>query len=146
MHEKQLVLDRKELEDRIRQRLKTKSELEDQLADIQMRVLQRKQEDEQFRIRQLQLLAEEDQLEMLTKQKQQIKKQEHYRRVREILTAREDARNAEVFDLLREQNELLALEKRRFVQDKCKNFPFFGASCNFSFPLFNFSFMQTRDL
>lgn len=89
-----------------------------------MRRLQRKQDDEQFRIRQLQLFAEQDRLDMLTKEKQQIKKQEHYRRVREILTAREDARHAEVFDLVREQNELIALEKRRFVhRQKQRRFP-----------------------
>lgn len=115
VHEKQLLLDRTKLEARIRQRLKTKLELENQLADIEMRRLQSKQADEQFRAEQLQLLAEQDRLDMLTKEKQQIKKQEHYRRVREILTAREDARHAEVFDLVREQNELMALEKRRFV-------------------------------
>lgn len=116
VHEKQLLLDRKELESRIRQSLKAKLELENQLADIEMRRLQRKEEDERFRVEQLQLLAEQDHLEMLTKEKQRIKKQEHYQRVREILTAREDARHAEVFDLVREQNELMALEKRRFVR------------------------------
>lgn len=115
VHEKQLLLDRKELEARIRLRLKAKLELENQFAEIEMRRLQTKQNDEQFRIEQLQLLAEQDRLDMLTKEKQRIKKQEHYRRVREILTAREDARHAEVFDLVREQNELMALEKRRFV-------------------------------
>lgn len=115
MHEKQLILDRKELEDRIRQRLKTKLELENQLTEIEMRRFQRKQEDEQFRLEQLRLLAEQDRLEMLTKEKQRIKRQEHYRCVRELLTARENARHAEVFDLVREQNELMALEKRRLV-------------------------------
>lgn len=115
VHEKQLQRDRKELEARIRQQMKAKSELENQLAEIEMRRLQSKQDDEQFRLEQLRLLAEKDQLEMLTKEKQRIKKQEHYRRVREILTAREDARHAEVFDLMREQSELMALEKRRFV-------------------------------
>lgn len=115
VHEKQLLLDRKELEAKIRQRLKAKLELENQLADIEMRRLQSKQQDEQFRIEQLRLLAEQDRLELLTKEKQRIKKQEHHRRVRELLTAREDARHAEVFDLVREQNELMALEKRRFV-------------------------------
>lgn len=123
MHEKQLLRDRKELEDRIRQRLKTKFELENQLADIEMRQFQRKHEDEKFRIEQLRLLAEQDRLDMLTKEKQRIKKQEHHRRVREILTAREDARHAEVFELVREQNELMALEKRRqeiFTMERMK--------------------------
>lgn len=113
MHEKQLLRDRKELEARIRQQMKAKSELENQLTEIEMRRLQSKQDDEQFRLEQLRLLAEKDQLEILTKEKQRIKKQEHHRRVREILTAREDARHAEVFDLMREQSELMALEKRR---------------------------------
>lgn len=115
VHEKQLLRDRKELEARIRQQMKAKSELENQLAEIEMRRLQSKQEDEKFRLEQLRLLAEQDRLETLTKEKQRIKKQEHYRRVREILTAREDARHAEIFDIVREQNELMALEKRRFV-------------------------------
>lgn len=115
VHEKQLMRDRKELEAKIRQELKAKLELENQLAEIEMRRLQSKQEDERFRLEQLQLLAERDRIDTLTKEKQRIKKQEHYRRVREILTAREDARHAEVFDLVREQNELMALEKRRFV-------------------------------
>lgn len=113
VHEKQLLRDRKELEARIRQQMKAKSELENQLTEIEMRRLQSKQDDEQFRLDQLRLLAEKDQLEILTKEKQRIKKQEHHRRVREILTAREDARHAEVFDLMREQSELMALEKRR---------------------------------
>lgn len=113
VHEKQLLRDRKELEARIRQQMKAKSELENQLTEIEMRRLQSKQDDEQFRLEQLRLLAEKDQLEILTKEKQRIKKQEHHRRVREILTAREDARHAEVFDLMREQSELMALEKRR---------------------------------
>lgn len=113
VHEKQLLRDRKELEARIRQELKAKLELENQLSEIEMRRLQSKQEEERFRLEQLQLLAEQDRLETLTKEKQRIKKQEHYRRVREILTTREHARNAEVFDLVREQNELLALERRR---------------------------------
>lgn len=113
VHEKQLLRDRKELEARIRQQMKAKSELENQLTEIEMRRLQSKQDDEQFRLEQLRLMAEKDQLEILTKEKQRIKKQEHHRRVREILTAREDARHAEVFDLMREQSELMALEKRR---------------------------------
>lgn len=136
VHEKQLMLDRKELEERIRQRLKTKLELEDQLADIEMRQLQRKQTDEQYRIEQLQLLAEQDRLDMLTKEKQRIKKQEHHRRVRELLTAREDARHAKVFDLVREQNELMALEKRRFVYRRKNSmslfYCFFNQSHNLS--------------
>lgn len=114
-HEKQLALDRKKLEDRIRQRLRTRLELEEQLKDIEMRRLQRKDEEERFRIEQLRLLAEQDRLEILTKEKQRIKKQEHHRLVREMLIAREDARNAEIFDIERENNELIALEKRRLV-------------------------------
>lgn len=135
VHEKQLLRDRKELEARIRQQMKAKLELENQLAEIEMHRLQSKQEDEQFRSEQLQLLAEQDRLDMLTKEKQRIKKQEHHRRVREILTAREDARHAEIFDLVREQNEWMALEKRRFVhcasavQHKLSDFPFIIVHC-----------------
>lgn len=113
VHEKQLVLDRKQLEDRIRQQLKAKLELENQLKEIEMRQLQRKQNEDRFREEQLKRLAEEDRLEMLTKERQRVKKQEHYRLVREMLTAREDARNAQIFDLIQDQNELMALEKRR---------------------------------
>lgn len=119
VHENQLVLDRKQLEDRIRQRLKTKLELENQLKEIQMERLQRKEEDEQFRTVQLKLLAEQDRLEILTKEKQRAKKLEHYRLVREMLDAREVARNAQIFDLVREHNELIVLEKRRFVSIFC---------------------------
>lgn len=114
VHEKQLLIDRKQLEDRIRQRLKTKFELENQLKEIEMKQLQRKEEDDQFRAKQLELLAERDRLEQLTKERQRVKKQEHYKLVRDMLTAREAARNAEIFDLIQEQNELLALERRRF--------------------------------
>lgn len=110
-----MVIDRKKLEDGIRQRLKTRLELEEQLKDIGMRKLQRKEEDERFRIEQLKLLAEQDRLEILTKEKQRVKKLEHQRLVREMLTAREDARNAEIFDLVKEHNASMALEKRRFV-------------------------------
>lgn len=116
VHEKQLLLDRKELEERIRQQLKTKLELENQLKEIQMERLQRKEEEDQFRTVQLELLAEQDRLEILTKEKQRAKKHEHYRLVREMLAAREAARNAQLFDLVREHNELIVLEKRRFVQ------------------------------
>lgn len=137
VHEKELVLDRKKLEDKIRQRLKTRLELEEQLKDIEMRRLERKEEEEQFRTEQLKLLADEDRLEMLTKEKQRIKKQEHHRIVREMLTAREHARNAEIFDVVKEHNELIALEKRRFV------------ICIYSIVSqshYNFHFQQTRDL
>lgn len=117
LHEKQLVLDRKQLEDRIRQRLKTKLELEHQLKDIEIKRLQQKEKEDQFRIEQLKMLAEQDRLEMLTKEKQRIKKQEHHRLVREMLTAREDARNVEIFELLQEHSELMALERRRFLSN-----------------------------
>ncbi|XP_055321768.1 meiosis-specific nuclear structural protein 1 [Sitodiplosis mosellana] len=113
VHEKQLLLDRKQLEDQIRKRLKTKLELETQLKEIEMRRLQRKQEEDRFRDEQLRLLAEQDRLELLTKERQRVKKQEHYRRVREMLTAREEARHAKIFDLIQEHNELMVLEKRR---------------------------------
>lgn len=117
LHEKQLVLDRKQLEDRIRQRLKTKLELEHQLKDIEIKRLQQKEQEDQFRIEQLKMLAEQDRLELLTKEKQRIKKQEHHRLVREMLTAREDARNVEIFELLQEHSELMALERRRFLSN-----------------------------
>lgn len=117
LHEKQLVLDRKQLEDRIRQRLKTKLELEHQLKDIEIKRLQQKEREDQFRIEQLKMLAEQDRLELLTKEKQRIKKQEHHRLVREMLTAREDARNVEIFELLQEHSELMALERRRFLSN-----------------------------
>ncbi|XP_031620262.1 meiosis-specific nuclear structural protein 1 [Contarinia nasturtii] len=113
VHEKQLVLDRKQLEDRIRQQMKAKLELENQLKEIEMRRLHRKQNEDRFREDQLKRLAEQDRLELLTKERQRVKKQEHYRIVREMLTAREDARNAEIFDLIQEQNELFQNEKRR---------------------------------
>lgn len=113
VHEKQLLLDRKQLEERIRQQVKTKMELEDQLKEIEIRRLNRKDDEEQFRLDQLRLLAEKDRLDVLTKEKQRIKKQEHYRVVREMLDAREEARNAEMFDHVRQHNELMALEKRR---------------------------------
>lgn len=115
VHEKQLLLDRKQLEDQIRKRLNAKLELETQLKEIEMRRLQRKQEEDRFRDEQLTLLAEQDRLELLTKERQRIKKQEHYRRVREMVTAREEARSAQIFNLIQEHNELLALEKRRYV-------------------------------
>lgn len=121
VHEKQLILDKKQLEDQIRKRLKTKLELETQLKEIEMRRLQRKQEEERFRDEQLNLLAEQDRLELLTKERQRVKKQEHHRRVREMLTAREEARSAQIFDLIQEHNELMALERRRYVNEK-KNY------------------------
>lgn len=80
-----------------------------------MRRLERKQDEDHFRLQQLELLAEQDRLELLTKERQRIKKQEHFKLVREMLTAREVARNAQVFDLVQEHNELIALERRRFV-------------------------------
>lgn len=115
LHEKQLIMDRKRLEDRIRQRLKAKMELQTQLKEIEMRRLQRQQEEDQFRTKQLEMLAEQDRLELLTKERKRVKKQEHYKLVREMLTAREAARNAEIFDLIQQHNDLLALEKRRWV-------------------------------
>lgn len=90
-------------------------ELEDQLKEIGLRRLTRKEEEERFRSEQLRLLAEQDRLEVLTKEKQRIKKQEHYRVVREMLTAREDARNAEIFEHVLQHTEWEALEKRRYV-------------------------------
>lgn len=115
LHEKQLKLDKKQLEDRIRQRLKTKFELDHQLKDIEMKRMQKKEEEEQFRAEQLRLLAEQDRIEMLTKERQRVKKQEHHRLVRQMLTAREEARNAEIFELVQEHNEFMAIEKRRLV-------------------------------
>lgn len=125
LHEKQLILDRKQLEDRIRQRLKTKFELDHQLKDIEMKRLQKKEEEEQFRVEQLKLLAEQDRIEMLTKERQRVKKQEHHRLVRQMLTAREEARNAEIFELVQEHNEFMAIEKRRlvpYIWQICSNF------------------------
>lgn len=110
-----MVLDRKQLEERIRKRLKTKLELETQLKEIEMKRLQRKQEEDRFRDDQLKLLAEQDRLELLTRERQRVKKQEHYRRVREMLTAREKARNDQIFELIQEHNEVMALERRRLV-------------------------------
>lgn len=136
LHEKQLIMDRKQLEDRIRQRLKAKMELQNQLKEIEMRRLQRQQEEDQFRTKQLEMLAEQDRLELLTKERQRVKKQEHYKLVREMLTAREAARNAEIFDFVQQHNELLALEKRRFVPQ------FFLENKEFSFHKPN-SFMFT---
>lgn len=115
VHGKQLLFDRKQLEDQIRKRLNTKFGLETQIKEIDMRRLQRKQEDDQFRDEQLRQLAEQDRLELLTKERKRIKKQEHYRRVREMLQAREEARHAAIFDLIQGRSELMALEKRRFV-------------------------------
>lgn len=142
LHEKQLILDRKQLEDRIRQRLKTKLELENQLKDIEMKRLEKKEEDERFRVDQLNLLAEKDRLEMLTKERQRVRKQEHHRVVREMLTAREEARNAEIIALVQDHNELMALERRRF--QPIFNFAHFHIVI--LFVLFFFHFTDKRSL
>lgn len=113
LEEKQMLHDRKQLEDNIRQRMHAKFELDKQIRDLEMKRLQLKDTNEQFRLHQLELLADQDRLEMLTKERQKIKKQEHYRIVREMLAEREAARNAEIVELLQEQSEIIALEKRR---------------------------------
>lgn len=113
LEEKQISLDRKQLEDSIRKQIYAKMALEEQIRDLEMRRLQRKQEEEQFRIEQLKLFAEEDRLELLTREKQRIKKQEHHQRLRELLAKRKAAREAEIIDLIQERNEIIAMEKRR---------------------------------
>lgn len=118
MHEKQLELDRKKLEDRIRHQLKGKFELECQLKDMEKEKLLEKSKEEQFRTEQLQILAEKDHLDMLTKERQRVKKQEHYHVVREMLKAKEADRAAHIARLVEEENEIIALEKRRYISKK----------------------------
>lgn len=113
LQEKQIIFDRQQLAEKIRQRMRTKFELEKQIQDLEMRRMQRKDEEEQFRCSQLKLLAEQDRLDMLTKERQRVKKHEHHRIVRELLADRERARSAEVVELIQEQNEIIAMEKRR---------------------------------
>lgn len=113
IQEKQIIRDRQQLVEKIRQRIRTKFELEKQIEDLEMRRMQRKDEEEKFRLDQLNLLAEQDRLEMLTKERQRVKRHEHHRIVRELLADRERARSAEVVELIQEQNEIIAMEKRR---------------------------------
>lgn len=113
IQEKQVILDRQQLAEKIRQRIRTKFELEKQIQDLEMRRMQRKDEEEKCRLGQLNLLAEQDRLEMLTKERQRVKRHEHQRIVRELLADRERARSAEVVELIQEQNEIIAMEKRR---------------------------------
>lgn len=113
LQEKQIILDRQQLAEKIRQRMRTKLELEKQVQDLERRRMQRKDEEEQFKLSQLKLLAEQDRLEMLTKERQRVKRHEHHRIVKELLADRERARGAEVVELIQEQNEIIAMEKRR---------------------------------
>lgn len=109
------MFDRKQLEESIRKSLHHKLQLEDQIRDLEVRRRQHEKEDEEFRIQQLQLLAEQDRIEQLTAEKKRLKKQEHRRAVREMIEERETARNAEIFELVQQHNDYLAIEKRRLV-------------------------------
>lgn len=106
-------MDRKQIEEDIRRRLNAKLALEEQMRDIELRQAQRAFEEEAFRVEQQKLLVERDRIESLTRDAQRIKKLEHQQKMRELLEKRELTRKAQIMQLIEEQNELMAMEKRR---------------------------------
>lgn len=113
LEEKQIFLDRAKLEEEIRQRLNVKLGLEEQMHGIELRRMQRANEEEEFRLEQKRLLAEQDRLDLLTREAQRNKKLEHQQQMRALLEKRETSRKAQIAQLIREHDELMALEKRR---------------------------------
>lgn len=113
IQEKQDMLDRVELENRIRRRIITKMHLETQRRDNQLRKLQQEDDDKIFREEQLRLLAERDRLELLSNERQRAKRIEHQRAVRQLMADREAQRYSEVFEIIQEHQDHLAQEKRR---------------------------------
>lgn len=115
MQDKQDVLDRVELENRIRRRIITRMHLETQTQDNNLRKLQQENDDRIFREEQMRLLAEQDRLELLSNERQRLKRIEHQRTVRQLIADREAQRCSEVFRVIQEHQDYLAQEKRRFV-------------------------------
>lgn len=113
LEEKQIFLDRAKLEEEIRRRLNVKLGLEEQMHGIELRRMQRANEEEEFRLEQKRLLAEQDRLDLLTREAQRNKKLEHQQQMRALLDKRETSRKAQIAQLIREHDELMALEKRR---------------------------------
>lgn len=113
LEEKQIFLDRAKLEEEIRRRLNVKLGLEEQMHGIELRRMQRANEEEEFRLEQKRLLAEQDRLDLLTREAQRNKKLEHQQQMRALLEKRETSRKAQIAQLIREHDELMALEKRR---------------------------------
>lgn len=113
LRDKQISMDRQQLEESIRRQLQNKLHLEEQIRDLEIRQRQREEEEAEFRRHQLQLLAEQDRIELMTIERKRIKKQEHHRAVREMMSEREAARNAEIVDLVQQHKDSLALERRR---------------------------------
>lgn len=116
IQDKQEILDRVELENRIRRRMITKMHLESQRQDNQLRKLQQEEDDRVFREKQMRLLAERDRLELLSNERQRLKKIEHQRAVRQLMADREARRSTEVFKMIQEHQGYLAQEKRRLAR------------------------------
>lgn len=113
MQEKQESNDRRDLERKIRMRLKTRLELEEQRRENEMRNIQKRDDDEKFRTEQLRLLAERDRIEMLANEKKRQKQMEHYKIVRELMEQRKFERDCELLKLIEENEKEIQLEKRR---------------------------------
>lgn len=115
IQDKQDALDRVELENRIRRRIITRMHLETQTNDNALRKLQQENDDRIFRDEQMRMLAEQDRLELLSNERQRLKRIEHQRTVRQLIADREAQRCSDVFKVIQEHQDYLALEKRRFV-------------------------------
>lgn len=115
IQDRQDVLDRVELENRIRRRIVTKMYLETQKHDNQLRKLQQDDDDRLFREEQMRLLAERDRLNLLSNERQRLKRIEHQRAVRQLIADREAQRHSEVFKIVQEHQDYLARERRRFA-------------------------------
>lgn len=115
IQDKQDILDRIELENKIRRRIMTKMHLENQRRDNQLRLLRQQDDDKHFRDEQLRLLAERDRLELLSNERQRVKRIEHQRAVRQLMADRDAQRYNEVFQIIQEHQNYLAQEKRRCV-------------------------------
>lgn len=101
------------MERRIRLRLKTRLEIEQQRRENELRKLAKKDEDERFRNEQLQFLAERDRLEILTNEKKRQKQVEHFKLVRELMEQRKSDRDAKLLELIEENEQEIRLEEKR---------------------------------
>lgn len=115
LRDKQRIRDRAELEQKIRSNLLARMQLDEQMYDIELRKLQQQDDDKQYRLEQLRILADNDQLELLSNEKKRLKKLEHHRSVRQMLEEREAKRNLEIFDMMKEHENCIEQERRRFV-------------------------------
>lgn len=106
---------RKELEEKIRNRIEARLALDMQVANNQLKKDYEAAEERAFMEDQIRIFAERDKLDQLSNEKRRRKQLEHKQAIRELMETRRIERAQKMVEMIKETEAEIAEDQRRYI-------------------------------